>query len=154
MIKTNGTNSRVALLGLASLAREDDKAGLVRLQALNIDRFAFLAQIPAAVVYNNADAECLLAADTSLLEFSQGETASLTDFAVVPDGGCTDSGAKEIERANTELSGLGYTSVTPAEFASGLVEPGPHPALPVLAEVVGVENCRDKSLEHISYVGL
>ena len=134
------TYGRVALLGLLRVAGEDDEARLVRLEALDVDGLALLAQVSPPVVDDDADATRLLLANTGLLEFSQGETAALTDFAVVAHSLRTHGGAEEGEGADTERGGLGLASLATAELAAGLVEPGADTALPVLAEVVGVED--------------
>ena len=93
------------------------------------------------MVDDNADTTRLLLADTSLLELSQGEATALTDLPVVTDGLRANGGAEEGEGADTELGGLRLAGLTAAELAAGLVEPSADTALPVLAEVVGVEDC-------------
>lgn len=94
------------------------------------------------MVHNNADTPSLLAVDSCLFELGQRETAALTDFAVVTDGLATHSRAEQLKWTNTKLGCLGLASISSAEFTAGLVEPGTHPTLPVLVEVVGVKNYR------------
>ena len=134
------TYSGVALLGLASLAGEDDQARLVRLQALHVKLLALLAQVPPAVVNGNADAERLLAADTSLLQLGEREAAALTELAVVAHGLAADSRAEDIKGANAKGSGLLFARDAAALLAPRLVKPGLDAALPVLAEMVVVED--------------
>ena len=134
------TYSGVALLGLASLAWEDDQARLVRLQALHVELLALLAQVPPAVVNGNADAERLLAADTSLLQFGEREATALTELAVVAHGLAADSRAEDIKGANAKGSGLLFARDAAALLAARLVKPGLDAALPVLAEMVVVED--------------
>ena len=134
------THGRVALLGLLRVTGEDDEACLVRLETLHVDRLALLAQVPPPVVDDDADTTRLLLANTSLLELSQREAPALTNFPVVAHSLRTHGGAEKGERANTELGGLRLAGLTTAELAAGLVEPGADTALPVLAEVVRVEN--------------
>lgn len=93
------------------------------------------------MVNNNANSESLLPANSSLLQLSQCETTSLTEFAVVANGLSTDSGAEEGEGTNAECGSLGLAGVASAEFPSWLIEPGANATLPILAEVVGVEDC-------------
>lgn len=81
-----------------------------------------------------------LPANTGLLELSKGESTTLTDLDVVADSLSTDGGAEGGDGADTESSGLGLTGLTTAKLAAGLVEPGLDSALPVLAEMVVVEN--------------
>ncbi len=93
------------------------------------------------MVDNDADTTRLLLANASLLELSESEATALADFAVVADRLGTDGGAEEGQGANAELRSLRLAGLTTAELAAGLVEPGADSALPVLAEVVGVEDC-------------
>ena len=92
------------------------------------------------MVDDNADTTRLLLADTSLLELIQGEATALTELAVVADGLAADGGAEELKGADAKGCGLGLAGGAAAELAAGLVEPGADAALPVLPEVVGVED--------------
>ena len=139
------THSGVTLLGLLSVAGEDNQAGLVGLETLHVHRLALLAQVPPPVVDDDADTTRLLLADTSLLELSQGEATALTDLPVVADGLRANGGAEEGEGADTELGSLLLAGLAAAKLAAGLVEPGADTALPVLPEVVGVEDCRSQA---------
>jgi hypothetical protein len=143
-LKVSCAYGRVALLGLARLAGEDDQAGLVRLQTLNVDCLALLAQVPAAVVDDNAEPERLLAGDAGLLELPEREAAALADLAVVAYGRRAHSRPQLGERAHAEGRSLSDAGVTAAELAPGLVKPGADVALPVLAEVVAGEDCRQE----------
>lgn len=89
----------VALLDLAGLFREDDEAGLVGLEALDVELQALLAAVAAAVVDGDAEREGLLGAEAGLLELSLGETAAGTELAVVADRRGTDGRAQELDRA-------------------------------------------------------
>lgn len=131
---------RVTLLGLGCLSGEDDQLGLVGLQSLNIESLSLLAQVSPPVIDDDANTACLFAVDTCLLELSEGESTTFTEFSVVANGLGTDSGAEECEGADAELGSLGFAGCASAKFATGLVEPGAHAALPVLAEMVTVEN--------------
>lgn len=135
------THGRVALLGLLEVAGEDNEARLVCLETLNVERLALLAQVPPPVVNDDADTTSLLAADTSLLELGQGEPTTLTNLPVVSHGLAADCGAEEVERAHAQSSGLGLASLAAAELAPRLIEPGAHPLLPVLPEMVVVKDC-------------
>jgi hypothetical protein len=138
--RSKTTYSRVALLGLFGITREDDKSLLIRLQSLNINKFPLLAQIPPPVVNDNTYPPRLLPSDPSLLQFSERESTPLTDFPVVPDSLRADGRAEEGEGAYPEGGRFGFTSGSAPEFASWLVEPGADAALPVFAEVVRVED--------------
>lgn len=113
----------VTSLGLAELAGEDDQAGLVVLQSLNVELLALLGPGLPAVVDDDADAEGLLLADTSLLDLRDGESTTGTDLGVVPDGGAADSRAEELKRAGSEVEGLLLAVHPPPVLAAGLVEP-------------------------------
>lgn len=131
---------RVTLLGLASLAGEDDQLGLVGQQPLHVNFFALLAQIPPPVVDDDADTPRLLAPDAGLLELGEREATALADLAVVADSLRTHSGAQGLDGTDAEGCGLGLAGGATTELASGLVEPGADASLPVLPEVVGVED--------------
>ena len=94
------------------------------------------------MINNDADAPCPLAPNASSLEFREGEATALTDFTVVTDSLATDGRAQELERADTERGGLCLASSPAAQLASRLVDPGADAALPVLPEVVAVEDCK------------
>jgi len=108
------THSRVALLGLLSIPREDDQLGLVSFQPLDIQFFPLLAQVPPSVVNDNTDTTCLLPVDASLLQFSKGETTAFSDFTVVADSLGTNSGTEEGEWADTKGGSLGLASIASA----------------------------------------
>lgn len=93
------------------------------------------------MVDDNANTSGLLAANASLLKLSQGEPSPLANLPVVADSLCTDSGAEEGEGADTKGRSLGLAGLAATELAAGLVEPGADAALPVLTEMVLVENC-------------
>ena len=134
------THSRVALLGLLRVTGEDNEASLVRLETLDVECLALLAQVPPPMVNNNANTAGLLAADTSLLELGQSEPTALANLPVVSYGLGADGGAEESEWAHAQSSGLGLASLAATELASRLVEPSAHPELPVLPEVVVVKD--------------
>lgn len=94
------------------------------------------------MVDNNADTTRLLLANTSLLELSQGEATALADLPVVAHGLRANGRTEEGEGADAELGSLSLAGLAATKLAAGLVEPGADTALPVLAEVVGVKDCR------------
>jgi hypothetical protein len=69
------------------------------------------------------------------LQLLKGETTTGADAAVVLDGGASNNRAKEVDGTGSNSSRLGDAGLTTAELATGLVEVGPHAALPLLAEV-------------------
>ncbi|KAG6885838.1 hypothetical protein C0993_008801, partial [Termitomyces sp. T159_Od127] len=97
--------------------------------------------IPPPVVDDDPDAARLLPADAGRLELGEREPAALAQLAVVPHGLRAHGGAQERLRAHAERGGFGFARGAAAQLAPWLVEPGAHAALPVLAEVVRVEDC-------------
>ena len=140
------THSGVALLGLLGVAGEDNEARLVRLETLDVDRLALLAQVSPPVVDDDADTTRLLLSNAGLLQFAEGEATALADFPVVAHSLGADGGAEEGEGADTKRSGLGLAGLAAAKFAAWLVEPSADTALPVLTEVVGVKDYRAQDI--------
>ena len=130
----------VALLGLLRVAGEDNQALLVRLQPLNVEVLALDRQVPPAVVDDDANTARLLAADAGLLELGKREATALAQLDVVAHGLATDSRAEDIKGANAKGSGLLFARNAAALLAPRLVKPGLDAALPVLAEMVVVED--------------
>jgi hypothetical protein len=110
------------------------------LKTVNIELLALLAKVSSSVIYNNANAKCLFSTNSSFLQLSQCETAALTEFAVVTNGLSTDGGAKESKWANAKRGGLYLAGLASAELPSWLIKPRANATLPVLAEVIGVED--------------
>ena len=92
------------------------------------------------MVDNNSDTTGLFPSNPCLLEFGKGESAALTNFAVVADSLRANGRAKEGKWANAKGGSLGLASGPSAELAARLVEPGADAALPVLPEMVGGED--------------
>ena len=134
------TYRRVTLLRLLGVAGEDDETSLVCLETLNVQSLALLAQVTPPVVDHDTNTTSLLAANTSLLELAEGEATAFADLAVVTNGLSTDSGTEEGEGADTEAGGLLLAGLATAELAAWLVKPCADTELPVLAEVVLVED--------------
>ena len=94
LIRRGRAHSGVALLGLAGLAGEDDKLGLVSLQPLDVENLALLAQVPPSVINNDTNTTGLLLANASLLQFSESKPTSLPEFSVIADCWGTNSGSE------------------------------------------------------------
>ena len=93
------------------------------------------------MVDNDTKSQSSLGTDSSLLQFSESETTTLADLGVVSYSLATDGGAEGLEGAGTEKGSLGTACSSAAELAAWLVEPGAYTALPILSEVVFVEDC-------------
>lgn len=130
----------VALLRLASLLGEDDQTVLVGRQALNVDGLSLYAQIPPAMVNDDTESLGLLAPNASLLQLAMCEATAFTDFGVVSHGLCADGGAEELEWLDAQCGRLGDTGSSAAELAPWLVKPCLDAPLPVLAEMIAVED--------------
>lgn len=75
------------------------------------------------MVDDDADAESLLLADTSLLDLGNGETTTDADLGVVTDGRAADGRTEELKRAGSEVESLLLAVHPPPVLAAGLVEP-------------------------------
>eukprot|EP01084_Bolivina_argentea_P086974 157153_1 len=126
----------VTSLGLGGLAGEDNKLGLVELEAVEVGVEVLLGAVDAAVINGDANATGRLHGDLGGLKLGKSETTASTHTHVVLDGGATDGGAQEVDGAGSHLLGLGDASVTASLLLGGLVEPGHNVTLPVLAEVL------------------
>jgi hypothetical protein len=96
----------IALLGLVSLAREDNQALLVGQKPLNIEALSLFAEVPAAVVDDDTDPQSGLGTDTCLLQFGKTEPTTRANLAVVSYSLTTNGGAEVLEGAGTEKSSL------------------------------------------------
>lgn len=76
----------VGLFDLVGLAGEDDQAGLVGLEALDIGGKGLLGEVGTAGVDGNADGGSIKLGDTGGLELSEGETTAEACPAVILDG--------------------------------------------------------------------
>lgn len=92
------------------------------------------------MVNHDSDATGLLPSNTGLLELGESEPAALTNFAVVTNSLGTNGWTEEGERTDAKCGGLCLARCASAKLASWLVEPGTYAALPVLPEMVGVED--------------
>lgn len=134
-------SGRITLLGFPSLLGVNDQSLLVRLESLHIHSLTLLAQIPPAMVDDDTESTSGFTGDTGFFEFGEGESAALSDFRVVAEGLASDCGAEGLEGTDAEGGCFCDTGCATAEFTAWLVEPGANSALPVLAEVVTVEDC-------------
>src|SRR6266404_760314 len=91
------------------------------------------------MVDHDAEPQCGLAANTGFLQLSKSKATTLTYLCVVSYCLTAYGRAKKSKGPHTESCGLGFASITPAELASGLIEPSLDMALPVFAEVIGMK---------------
>jgi hypothetical protein len=93
------------------------------------------------VVDDDTNPQSCLGTDIGLLQFGKSETTALTDLGVVPYSLAPNGRAEGFKGAGTENSCLGTACSSAAELAAWLVEPGAYTTLPILSEVVFVEDC-------------
>jgi len=84
------------------------------------------------VVHGNAQFPGLVDVEARLLELLKSESSALADLDVVSQAGAADRGAQERRRLRSKRRSTLCTGLTTALFACWLVEPGSHPALPIL----------------------
>lgn len=94
------------------------------------------------MIHNDTNTTRLFPSDTSLLEFGKCESAALPDLAVVADSLGTNSRSEEGGGADAKGGGFSFARCASAKLASWLVEPSAYSALPVLSEMITVEDCR------------
>lgn len=94
------------------------------------------------MVHNDTNTASLFPSDTSLLEFGKCESATLPDLAVVANSLRTNSRSEKGSGADAKGGGLSFACCASAKLASWLVEPSANSALPVLSEMITVEDYR------------
>lgn len=110
----------LTLLGGLGVAGEEDEAGLVGLQALNVGLEGLLAEVLATGVDGDTDGAGKLAGDVGLLKLGEGETTASTNTAVVLDAGAADDGAELVDGLGSDTGGLLLAGVTTAGLLAGL----------------------------------
>lgn len=132
-------NTYLALVLLVTAGKNDD-ALTVGLDTVNVELQALLALVPPPVVNRDTEAAGLLLPQTGSLDLLDGEATTLTQLGVVLEGGAAHSRAERLNGLQAEGSGLGSAGIASALLSAGLVKPDLDAALPVLAEVVVVED--------------
>ena len=139
----------IELLELAALAGEEDEAGLVVLETVNVGSERLLGVVDTAVVNGDTDGTGELNRDTSFLnkmkkephespfmyhsfpstsslkdriylQLIPGEPTTSPDTAVVLDGRAVHNRTQLVGRTGSDSSGLCETGVTSAVLATGL----------------------------------
>jgi hypothetical protein len=110
----------LALLGGLGVAREEDEALLVGLQALNVGLEGLLAEVLATGVDRDTDGARKLAGDVGLLQLGEGETTASTNATVVLDGGAADDRAELVDGLRSDTGGLLLARVATAGLLAGL----------------------------------
>jgi hypothetical protein len=113
--------------------RERKRQSVITSFATHLERL--LGAVDAAVIDGDANTTGSVLADLASLELGKSEAAAGADAHVVLDGGAPDRGAQEVDRARSELLGLGGARITAADLVGRLVKPCADVLLPVLAEV-------------------
>ena len=91
--------------------------------------------IPAAMVNRNANGASIVLAQSSSLQFLQGEAAASSLLQVVLVCWTVNHWPQLTQRSGSNLSSLGQSLLAAAQLPGGLVEPGLDVVLPVLVEM-------------------
>jgi len=126
----------IPLLGLAEFTREEDQAGLVFLEAGDVQSEGLFGVVLAASVDDDTDGRGELAWDTGFFQFGESEATSGSDAAVVLDSWASDDWVKLVYRSRGNGRSLCDTGIAASEFATWLVEVDSDAALPILSEMV------------------
>jgi len=127
----------VTLLRRLGLAGEEDEAGVVGLQALDVGGEGLLGEVLSAGVDCDTDGCSKLARNLgglstistytggltfcySYLELGQAESSSSADFAVVLEAGATDDGPQFVDGARSNARSLLLTGIAARLLLAGL----------------------------------
>lgn len=116
--------------------REEDKLGLVELQALHVGVQGTLVSVGATEINGNTSLAGAVLGETSGAELLEGETTTEARATIVHVGGALNDGAEVTRhRAGEHTGGLDAAVSGTAGSASRLVEPGLHASGPILVQV-------------------
>mmetsp|Transcript_12633 Transcript_12633/g.27413 ORF Transcript_12633/g.27413 Transcript_12633/m.27413 type:complete len:223 (-) Transcript_12633:7-675(-) len=125
----------------ATLAGEHNQASFIFLQALGVELERLGALILTSVIYGNANGPGQGLGDARLLKLLQGETTSGSLLEVIFLGGALHKGSQVTSGGAGGILGGFNASLLPADLLlDRLVEPGLHPGVPVLVEVLVGDN--------------
>jgi len=110
------------------------------LETLNVDLETLLGSVAATVVDGDTERESLLATNTGSSELLLGESTTSTELHVVTLSRASNGGSEELSRAESSLDGLCLAMEAARVLLAGLIEPGLDTGLPILAEMIPVEN--------------
>jgi len=124
-----------SLLGLGLSSGEEDQFLLVHVKSINVPCELLLAGVGSAVIDRDSNGTGELGGELSLLEFSKGESTSVSDLTGVLTGLAGDNGAESLGRTGVVLGSGSLSALSSSEFLGGLVEVSVGSSLPVLAEM-------------------
>jgi hypothetical protein len=117
--------SGITLLSLAVLLGEDNELSLEFLDSVNVGSKSLLVLVSASLVNSDTDSASELGWDTSLLQLSRSETATLANLEVVSLSWRNNDWSEETGDWSWEnSSSLSLTSQSSGLMTSWLVEPG------------------------------
>jgi hypothetical protein len=131
---------RVAGTDATILAWEHNELALVELETVDIDLETLVRAVVTTMVDSNTDRAGLLWRHTSSAELIKSETTAETSLGVVLVGLTTHDWAEKVHWTRSETSSLGIASRAASSLLGWLIEPGLDITLPVLAEVILVDN--------------
>jgi hypothetical protein len=87
------------------------------------------------VINGYADGACEISAQTSVLDFIEGEAAAVSDLAGVATGRRRNNWTKFLDWARESAGGLCDSTLVSSKLLGGLIEVALCSAVPVLSEV-------------------
>ena len=87
------------------------------------------------MINGDADSASEISAQTSVLDFIEGESAAVSDLAGVATGGRRNNRAKCLGGARESAGGLCDSTLVSSKLLGGLIEVALCSAVPVLSEV-------------------
>jgi hypothetical protein len=124
-----------SLLGLGLSSGEEDQFLLVHVKSIHVPCELFLAGVGSAVIDRDSNGAGESGGELGLLEFSKGETTTVSDLTGVLASLRRDNGAEGLGRTGVVLGGVSLSTLSSSEFLGGLVEVSVGSSLPVLAEM-------------------
>jgi hypothetical protein len=116
----------ITLLGLLAGLGEDDKLGLVLLNAVNVGCHGCFILVSASSINSDSDGASELHWNTGLLQLNGGETSTLANLEVVSlSGRDHDRSEEPCNRSGENRSSLSLARESSCLMASWLVEPSP-----------------------------
>ena len=100
-----------------------------------MSRNTFYWFIPAAMVNRNANGASIVLAQSSSLQFLQGEAAASSLLEVVLVCWTVNHWPQLTQRSGSNLGSLGQSLLAAAQLPGGLVEPGLDIVLPILMKM-------------------
>ena len=125
-----------SLLWLSFILGQDNQFLKISFETVHISLKRFGGLIGPSVVNADSDSFSEVLIEASLFDFFQGETSAETGPSVVSLSRTSDGGSQVLKRTRSDGLGLLSTVIESPSLSAGLIEPGLHPSLPVLPEMI------------------